>query len=164
VTTPVIPDEAVEALVDAWNEEGWSWPYMARVSHFTEEQIAAGMLTAADAESNANNRDFARTLVTAAAPAILAANGPRVISSAADILALGEAVRDGDPGACVLLVEEGASRNGVVWTIGYLRPHEVGEAPLMVCADLNWVTDRVTDDGISGHGPWRVVWSRGVEL
>lgn len=103
------------------------------------------------------------------------ANGPRLVSTAADLRALGEAVRDGEPGAApngipaVTLVEE---PNGRPWQMAAVVSGgecEVFMAPMQEIWERQtvvpfWATDRVTDDGIAGHGPWRVVWHRGVEL
>lgn len=121
--------------------------------------------TLADDDCSIPVGEFRRLLHDVAKPrveAILAENAPRVIRTAADIRALGEAVRDGEPDARVLLVEESASRSGAAWTID-----TANGTPLMACDGMNgmrWLTAHVSDYGIAGCGPWRVAWSRGVDL
>jgi hypothetical protein len=72
----VIPDEAVQAFVDAWNEEGWSWPYVA-ADYYSAADLAAGRVRETTEKAARDNRAFARALLTAAAPAIIAANQHR---------------------------------------------------------------------------------------
>lgn len=156
MTTPVIPDEAVEAVARAVTIHPLGFEGMSDIGR----DLAL--------------RD-ARDALRAAAPSILAANAPRVISSAADIRALGEAVRYGDPDQApggipaVTLVEES---NGRPWQMAAVvsgGESEVFMAPMQEIWERQtvvpfWEAGLVTDDGIAGHGPWEIVWSRGVEL
>lgn len=156
MTTPVIPDEAVEAAVSG-------------IKH-----------VAAMADSGASDeacREAVRLTLRAAAPLILAANAPRVIRTAADIRALGEAVRDGDPDCAegipmVVLMEDRGDQPPVRWTVSGVRTYldENPEVWMLPPRDEDlsgWLTSRVTNERIATphqHGPWTVVWSRGVEL
>jgi len=107
----------------------------------------------------------------AIAGAVVAATAPWRVETAEDIRRLGEAVRDGDVDAApdgvpmVMLVED--SDVPRVWTVLGTHSGDPGEPPVVSMvesfgANLRWNTDRVTDDGIAGRGPWTVVWSRGV--
>jgi len=97
---------------------------------------------------------------------------PRLVRTAADIRALGQAVADGDPDAApdgvpmVILVEDCDVPR--VWTVVGVLHGDPGDPPTVYMTECwgrntRWLTDRATDDGIAGHGPWRVAWSRGVQ-
>lgn len=147
MTTPVIPDEAVIAVVD-----------IALFGCEDGEMLSDDDCSIPVGEFRRLLHDVAKPRVTA----LLAANAPRVIRTAADIRALGEAVRDGTGEMPAVLLIEDWAEVPITWNVVCAR-HGNG-VTWMHGPGCNWITDLVTDDGIAGHGPWRVVWSRGVEL
>lgn len=79
MTVP-IPEEAIEAAAREAVEH-FEMPFMARVRDFTNEQVEAGELRAADVEADRKNRAAVEAVVRAAVPLIVAAELDRMINA-----------------------------------------------------------------------------------
>jgi len=101
----------------------------------------------------------------AIADAVVAATVPRRVESAEDIRRLGEAVRDGAGDYPMVLLVDALDR---VWRVSAVLARHPGEQATvwMESAEVpaQWDVGLVGEDRVRAtrHGPWTVVWSRGV--
>jgi hypothetical protein len=96
----------------------------------------------------------------------------RTISTAEDIRRYAAAIRDADAWSVdgiptVMLLE--SPRNGrppAPWSMWAEVVHSYDEPRVWMTGDrCEWSAPHVTDDGISGHGPWQVLWAPpGIDL